>query len=329
MLSNGLFCALTSSVFFNEYEINFQCYDDHAVRFSRRIFLVDTLNFCFWAPPHSPRFTVKYCGNQYTGYWALCASVNRALDEGIPITDPTFYATVDERTLAHIFRPSNGVTIPMFSQRVSVLREAGTVLQNQFEGSVHNLVASCKGSAQQLIQTITSCFSSYADIAPVRAVFPNGVPSTIPPHINKFCFYKRAQILVADIWACFASSSQYTFHDIATLTMFADYRVPQILVWLSAIKYSDKLLLALRSGDQLQSGSRWEVEIRGCSIHAVELIREHVHILHAQNPDEPFPSNDRISINSILIDFALWDYATQHRDQLNEIPIHRVKSIFY
>lgn len=37
-------------------------------------------------------------------------------------------------------------------------------------------------------------------------------------------FYKRAQILVADIWACFEGKSYGEFHDIDTITMFADYR---------------------------------------------------------------------------------------------------------
>lgn len=36
---------------------------------------------------------------------------------------------------------------------------------------------------------------------------------------------KRAQILVADIWACFEGKGLGTFHDISTaITMFADYR---------------------------------------------------------------------------------------------------------
>lgn len=41
-------------------------------------------------------------------------------------------------------------------------------------------------------------------------------------------FYKRAQILVGDIWAAYGKSSPphpYGFHDIDQLTMFADYRV--------------------------------------------------------------------------------------------------------
>lgn len=34
-------------------------------------------------------------------------------------------------------------------------------------------------------------------------------------------FYKRAQILVADLWACFEGESYGGFHDIDGVTMFA------------------------------------------------------------------------------------------------------------
>ncbi len=47
------------------------------------IFLLDTLNFSFWVEKETPPFVVKYRGNCYTGYWALCAAINRALEVGI------------------------------------------------------------------------------------------------------------------------------------------------------------------------------------------------------------------------------------------------------
>lgn len=47
------------------------------------IFLLDTLNFSFWVEQETPPFVVKYRGNCYTGYWALCAAINRALEVGI------------------------------------------------------------------------------------------------------------------------------------------------------------------------------------------------------------------------------------------------------
>jgi hypothetical protein len=41
-------------------------------------------------------------------------------------------------------------------------------------------------------------------------------------------FYKRAQILVADLWACFEGEGYGEFHDIEKITMFAGmyYRMP-------------------------------------------------------------------------------------------------------
>jgi hypothetical protein len=48
------------------------------------ILVIDTLNFSFWSTSGVP-FTVKYKGQAYTGYWALCAAVNRAIDEGSAI----------------------------------------------------------------------------------------------------------------------------------------------------------------------------------------------------------------------------------------------------
>lgn len=41
----------------------------------------------------------------------------------------------------------------------------------------------------------------------------------------KVKFYKRAQILAADLWSCFEGKTYGEFHDIDEyLTMFADYR---------------------------------------------------------------------------------------------------------
>ena len=47
------------------------------------IFVLDTLNFSFWVEEDKPPFVVKYRGESYTGYWALCAAINRALEVGI------------------------------------------------------------------------------------------------------------------------------------------------------------------------------------------------------------------------------------------------------
>ena len=43
------------------------------------MFLIDLLNFSFWSPDNN-KFVVSFNKKHYTGYWALCAAINRALE---------------------------------------------------------------------------------------------------------------------------------------------------------------------------------------------------------------------------------------------------------
>ena len=56
-------------------------------------------------------------------------------------------------------------------------------------------------------------------------------------------FYKRAQILIGDLYAMFRDKKDSLFQikDIEQLTCFADYRIPQILAHESVLVYSQEL----------------------------------------------------------------------------------------
>ena len=49
------------------------------------IFVVDTINYCFWPEAGSPLWTIHYGDEALSGYWALAASLKRAMEEKIPI----------------------------------------------------------------------------------------------------------------------------------------------------------------------------------------------------------------------------------------------------
>ena len=104
--------------------------------------------------------------------------------------------------------------------------------------------------------------------------------------------------------------------------MFADYRVPQALAGLGVLVYSDALMGALQRKEVILPGDERECEIRGCSIHAVELLRDAL-------LQRAGPSGTRYPICAVSIDFMLWDYAQERREALARFPIHRVRSIFY
>ncbi|ODQ65627.1 hypothetical protein NADFUDRAFT_70053 [Nadsonia fulvescens var. elongata DSM 6958] len=295
------------------------------------IFLVDLLNFSFWSDidPQdtgrydTQRYSVDFEGELYTGYWSLCAAINRALAEGIPITQPAYWLsqkfTLDH--LAYIFRSSTEESIPLLKERYQVLVEAATVLRDNFDQAssfadvilAQQVNADHLRSAVDLVNLIVANFPSFNDIDTYEG--------------QEVHIYKRVQILVSDIWACFNGKSFGAFHDIGSITMFADYRVPQILHAMKCLEYAPSVRDHLQALKPLSKGSSWEIELRCSSIWAVELIRQYIHRL------DP---NSRAKINSILIDFYLWDTAKLIQQETrglagdsSAIACHRTRSIFY
>lgn len=86
--------------------------------------------------------------------------------------------------------------------------------------------------------------------------------------------YKRAQIFVADLWGAFKGEGYGKFNDIGSITIFADYIIPAVLRELGILKYSSALSDSIDSKIEVYAGSEEEVEIRACSIYAVEKMRE-------------------------------------------------------
>lgn len=272
------------------------------------IFLVDALNFSFWSEQRDVWFEVQFGGQRNSGYWSLCAAINRALQEGIPVWNPEFYRNISRDEVEKIFRTDSEAQMPLLEERHRIMRECGHVLCEEFDGSFINCIAQCNGSCQALLSLVIQHFPSFRDEA-----FYNGC---------KVSFYKRAQILIADLWSCFEGEGLGKFDDIDTLTAFADYRVPQVLVHFGAMRYSQQLTDMLRKGEMMENGQREEVEIRGATIHACELVREE---LQKRARDDPTLS----SINAVLVDYFLWDYRRQHVDEMDHVPFHKVRSIYY
>lgn len=82
----------------------------------------------------------------------------------------------------------------------------------------------------------------------------------------------------------------------------------------------------------LKSGSNEEVEIRGCTIHAVELISQEIKNWQTNVIDTAdYMKKNEVSLayNSILIDHYLWNYRREYSTELQAIPFHKTLSINY
>ena len=223
--------------------------------------------------------------------------------------------------------------IPLLAERIRIMREVGSILCNvrssllyhhlrtdvtylqNFNGSFANLVSTTPGSALDLVKMVVKTFPSFRD-----------------QHIYEgrtVCIWKRAQILVAETWAAFYPASPSERHplfpsaEIHQLTMFADYRLPQILHHLSILSYPPSLLSLLENQVHLPSSSREELSLRSASIVGVNMLREKIIQLYEED------------VSSVVLDFFLWDLAKRVEEGSETVaskqlvPIHRTRSIWY
>ena len=272
------------------------------------VFLIDCLNFSFWTDSEE-KFTILYNGQSYTGYFALCAAIKRAIDSNVPILDATFCSTVTLDDLEKIFESATKTKIPLLEKRLEVFHEFGNVLLTEYEGSFENLLRVCDHDAVKLSLLIAKQFPCFRDSAYYKG--------------SNVTFLKRAQIVVADLYACFDGKGCGYFKNIADITTFADYRIPQCLVHLGILNYNTKLLDRLK--EQLEPGCKEEVEIRGCTIHAVDVLVEAMQ----QFAREQSPKYDEVTLNAIVVDFFLWEYARNNKELIGKMPFHKVRSHLY
>ncbi|KAF6205692.1 hypothetical protein GE061_020045 [Apolygus lucorum] len=274
------------------------------------VFFLDALNFCFWKPPGKPGWSVKFQDISYTGYFALCAAVARAYDEGIHIFDPVVYSKFTLSELNEMLKGENGVPAPMVEERLKCLQEVGTVLLTKFGGSFENCVLQAKNSAQALLKLVVENFPCFDDSCEYLG--------------KRVSFHKRAQILVGDVWGLYYGDGISKFNDVDSITMFADYRVPQVLVAYGILEYSDELMGVLKKNEILQSGCEYEVEIRGCSIRAVDLVVQKIREFTKERNWKLYPD-----CNDISVDNYLWSYRREHVERMDATPFHKVISIYY
>jgi hypothetical protein len=124
------------------------------------------------------------------------------------------------------------------------------------------------------------------------------------PFFDDVGFWKRAQITANDL----AVAGVARFHDLDRLTIFADNLVPHVLRMDGVLVYEPGLTARIDAGELLAAGGE-EREIRGCAVHACELL------------------SARLGIPARLLDTALWNKGQAPR--YKAVPRHRTRTVFY
>jgi hypothetical protein len=207
------------------------------------------------------------------GYWRLAEGLRDAFWAGEPLWRGEHLAALTEERLAR----STG-ELPLMAERVEALRELGRL------GDPARLV---QATASDTARGLAERLRSFADIAT----------------------YEGRQIAAADL----AGSGASTFADLAALTCFADYKLPQALRHLGVLVYADGLARRVDDWRELEAGEPAEVEIRAATVVAVERLRAGLESRGRQ-------------LLSMEVDWILWAYS----QELYPVrPHHRTRTVFY
>jgi hypothetical protein len=158
------------------------------------------------------------------------------------------------------------------------LRDLGVFLGGR---SALEVVDEADGSAEQLAESLTAM-----------------------PFFDDVGFWKRAQITANDLQLAGIAE----FGDIDRLTVFADNLVPHVLRVDGVLRYDNELAKRIDSGELLPPGAQ-EREIRGCAVHACELIAA------------------ELGVPPRILDVWLWNRGQGERYKAR--PRHRTRTVFY
>ncbi|HEV2061721.1 MAG TPA: queuosine salvage family protein [Solirubrobacteraceae bacterium] len=234
---------------------------------------LDAINFgSGWFPTLRKRVVD---GRTVSGYFTVAHALTDRFRAAGPWTNDELRAMTTDEIAMTLGQSPAGELMALFAQ---ALRQLGAFLGDRTPLQV---VHQAEGSAQRLAEHVARM-----------------------PMWNDAGFYKRAQILANDLQL----AGVVDFHDIDTLTIFADNMVPHVLRCDGVLVYDDELA-AIVDGERILENTAMEREIRAAAVHACVEIAQ------------------RLSVPERVLDVWLWNRG-QH-PEYKARPRHRSRSVFY
>lgn len=236
-----------------------------------------------------------------SGYYTIATAMKERFDAHGPLSAETL-SRIGPADCARLF--GQDLTLPSIASLLDrfalAWNDLGHDLLERYGGSFVRCIEAADHCAARLV-TLLARQPFFRDVQPYQDV-------TVP-------FYKRSQLLASDLSLALNGQGLGRFDDLHQLTIFADNLVPHVLRTDGLLSYSDRLSRAIASEEPIPSGSEEEVELRACSVHAVERI-----LAHAAAQGVHWTARD--------VDQVLW-----HRGQQPHIKRqgkrHRTRTVFY
>ncbi len=179
------------------------------------------------------------------------------------------------------------------------LQVTGLIIVNDYAGEVLNLLAAAENSAAKLAE-IVGKWPTFRDVEIYKGA--------------EAPFYKRAQILAADMFLAFDGKAPAAFDDMDSLTAFADNMVPHVLRHDGILSYAPELVARIEAGIEIPRGSEEETEIRAIGIHAIERMKAAAIAAGRK-------------VTSVNLDHIIWNRG--YESGIYAKPSHKTKTVWY
>ena len=259
------------------------------------LFLIGNQAFCYWG---SPKWTIEYKGQKLDGWWAAVACFQRAIEKGVPILDGKYLAKMSLEQARELF--AGTPDIPLLKERQLMLNQIGQVLVKKYRGRFSNFFFSSNTYSINLVKNIAKTFTGFDDFAKYKD--------------RKVYFFKKAQLVVNDIYHALPQNHPRQITGITDLTGTADYKIPAILRKMGILVYTEEFAQKIDQCLEIPERSEPEIEIRAHQLWSVKLIYERL--------KEKYPI-----LTSGIIQDILW-IKSQDKSVLNK-PYHHTKTIYY
>lgn len=236
-----------------------------------------------------------------SGYYTIAASLAERFRSQGPLT-AAHLASITAIDCAQLF--DQDIANPALAELMKLFARAwndlGSCLLADHDGDCSNLIAAADHSAARLVMILAEQ-PLFRDVSSYHGI-------EVP-------FYKRSQLLASDLSVALRGQGLGRFDDLGSLTIFADNLVPHVLRLEGILEYSETLIQDIEDERLIPAGSEEEVEMRACSIHAVELLIE-----SAARSGVHWTARD--------VDQVLWHQGQQPRYKQRS-KRHRTRTAFY
>ena len=234
------------------------------------------------------------------GYFTVALALKERFDAHGPLGAAALRALTADDCRALFDQPRDGGALDaLMGQFAAVLNALGAHLLAHYDGRPERLIAAAGGSAARLT-ALLAALPTFRDVAEYRG--------------RRVPFYKRAQLVAADLSLALGGAGLGAFRDLDHLTIFADNLVPHVLRVDGILTYDPAALARLAAGELLPADSPEEVEIRAAAVHAAELL-----VAACRARGEPRTARD--------LDYLLWNRGLAPR--YRAAPRHRTRTTAY